>query len=64
MDSVGMATAVLGATQQLTQQNLGIAAIKNAANTQNQLASLLGSAVTDQPLLTSGSVDTNINTTA
>ena len=63
MDEVAMATAILGATQQLALQNVKMAVIKSAANAQNQIANMIA-ASSDQPLLTSGSIGTNINTTA
>lgn len=64
MDVAALTTAAT-ASQQGTQQRLGLQAIKNAADVQNQLASLLEKAADEQPKLrTSGSVGTNINTTA
>jgi hypothetical protein len=63
MDEVAMAVSLLGASQQLTQQKVGIAVMKSEIEAQNQLVGLLAAA-TDQPLSTSGSVGTNINTAA
>jgi hypothetical protein len=63
MDEIAMAVSLLGASQQLTQQKVGIAVMKSAIEAQNQLVGLLA-ATTDQPLSTSGSVGTNINTVA
>lgn len=65
MDVVALTAAGVASSQQGTQQRLGLQAIKNAADSQNQLASLLEKAADAQSnLRTSGSVGTNINTTA
>lgn len=65
MDIAALTTAGAASSQQGTQQKLGLQAIKNAADTQNQLASLLEKSAKEQPQLrSSGSVGTNINTTA
>jgi len=65
MDVVALTAAGVAASQQGTQQKLGLLAIKNAAEAQNQLASLLEKSAAEQPALrTSGSIGTNINTTA
>lgn len=65
MDVAATTTAGIASSQQGVQQKLGLQAIKNAADAQNQLASLLEKAAEEQPKLrTSGSVGTNINTTA
>jgi hypothetical protein len=63
MNQIAMATSILGARQQLTQQNVSIAVMKMAADSQSQVANLLQS-MADQTLRTSGSIGTNINTTA
>ncbi len=65
MDVAALTTAGVASSQQGTQQRLGLQAIKNAADAQNQLANVLEKAVDEQPKLrTSGPVGTNINTTA
>ena len=66
MDVAALTTAGVASSQQGTQQRLGLQAIKNAADAQNQLAGLLDKSAQDQSnqLRTSGSIGTNINTTA
>jgi hypothetical protein len=66
MDVAALTTAGVASSQQGTQQRLGLQAIKSAADAQNQLASLLDKSAQDQSnqLRTSGSIGTNINTTA
>jgi hypothetical protein len=63
MDTVSMAASLLGASQEYTQQKVGIAVMKSAIEAQNQVVDLLAS-VADQPLMTSGSVGTKINSVA
>jgi hypothetical protein len=66
MDVAALTTAGVASSQQDTQQRLGLQAIKNTADAQKQLAGLLDKAAQDQSnqLRTSGSIGTNINTTA
>jgi hypothetical protein len=66
MDVAALTTAGVASSQQGTQQRLGLQAIKSAADAQNQLASLLDKSAQGQSnqLRTSGSIGTNINTTA
>ncbi len=66
MDVAALTTAGAASSQQGTQQRLGLQAIKNAADAQNHLASLLDQSAQAQSsqLRTSGSIGTNINTTA
>jgi hypothetical protein len=62
---VAALTAGVASSQQGARQQLGLQAIKSAADAQNQLASILEQSAQTQPgLRTSGSVGTNINTTA
>jgi hypothetical protein len=63
MDSVSMASGLLGMTQQMTQQSLGIAALKIEMQAQSQVANLLAASA-QQSLATSGSVGTQVNTFA
>ncbi len=65
MDIAGIAVNETASAQQGAQQRFGVLAIKNAADSQNQIASMLDKATQAEPKLrTSGSVGTNINTTA
>jgi hypothetical protein len=64
MDVTTISSAAMALSQQAAQSRLGMAAIKNAAEAQNQLAAMLAQTAEELPLLTSGSIGTNINTTA
>jgi hypothetical protein len=62
-DSMGISAAV-ASSQGGTQLALGVSAIKNQANAQKQLTSMLDQSLQTEKLRTSGSVGTKINTTA
>lgn len=64
MDITTISAAAMAASQQATQQKAGLAAIKNAADAQNQLAGMLEKSARELPLMTAGPVGTNIHTTA
>ena len=64
MNSSDLAVSAVAASQDATQQKLAIVALKSQANQQQQIASILDKAVSGNALNTSGSVGTQINTTA
>lgn len=64
MDNVSIASSLIGQTQELVQQRVEIAVLKSSIQAQNVMVDALAELAAQQPLRTSGSVGTNINTTA